>query len=74
MRILLTNDDGIHAEGLQVLYEIALTLTGNADDIWIVAPNSEKSGVGHCISLSSPVLLSQLDAKRYSVEGNPADC
>lgn len=74
MRILLTNDDGIHAEGLQVLYEVALTLTGNADDIWIVAPNSEKSGVGHCISLSSPVLLSKLDAKRYSVEGNPADC
>ena len=74
MRILLTNDDGINAEGLEVLYETACTLSECADDIWIVAPASEKSGVGHCISLASPVLLNEISERRFSVEGNPADC
>jgi 5'-nucleotidase len=43
MRILLTNDDGIHAEGLATLQKIAAELS---DDIWTVAPETEQSGVG----------------------------
>ena len=74
MKILITNDDGINAPGLRSLRKIAAQLTENADDSWVVAPATEKSGVGHCISLSSPVLISKLDDKIFSIEGNPADC
>ncbi|TMQ26403.1 MAG: 5'/3'-nucleotidase SurE, partial [Deltaproteobacteria bacterium] len=48
MRILLTNDDGIHAPGLAVLEEIARTLS---DDVWVVAPETDQSGVSHSLSL-----------------------
>src|SRR3546814_12851396 len=51
MRILLTNDDGVHAPGLEVLETIARTLS---DDIWIVAPSEEQSGAGHSLTLSRP--------------------
>ncbi len=49
MRILLTNDDGIHAEGLAVLERIARTFT---DDVWIVAPETDQSGLAHSLTLS----------------------
>ncbi len=74
MKILITNDDGINAPGLASLEKIASQVTENSDDHWVVAPATEKSGVGHCISLSSPVLLSKLKKQTFSVEGNPADC
>ena len=51
MRILLTNDDGVHAPGLKVLEAIARTLS---DDIWIVAPSEEQSGAGHSLTLPAP--------------------
>ena len=74
MKILITNDDGINAPGLGSLQKIASQLTEKANDSWVVAPATEKSGVGHCISLSAPVLISKLDKKIFSIEGNPADC
>ena len=74
MKILITNDDGINASGLGSLQKIASQLTEKADDSWVVAPATEKSGVGHCISLSAPVLISKLDKRIFSIEGNPADC
>lgn len=49
MRILVTNDDGIHAEGLAVLERIARQLS---DDVWVVAPETDQSGVAHSLSLS----------------------
>ncbi len=70
MRILLTNDDGIHAPGLTVLEAIARTLS---DDIWIVAPQEEQSGAGHSLTLSRPVRVRKHDERRYSVSGTPTD-
>ncbi len=71
MRILLTNDDGIHAEGLEVLERIARTLS---DDIWIVAPESDQSGLAHSLSLSEPLRLRKVADKHYALRGTPTDC
>jgi len=70
MRILLTNDDGIHAPGLDVLEAIARELS---DDIWIVAPAEEQSGAGHSLTLSRPVRVRRHDERRFSVSGTPTD-
>ena len=70
MRILLTNDDGIHAPGLEVLEAIARQLS---EDIWICAPTEEQSGAGHSLTLTRPVRLRQHDARRFSVSGTPTD-
>jgi 5'-nucleotidase len=51
MRILCTNDDGIHAPGLKIVEEIARALS---DDVWIVAPELDQSGVSHSLSLNDP--------------------
>jgi 5'-nucleotidase len=71
MRILLTNDDGIHAPGLGVLESIARELS---DDIWIVAPELEQSGKGRAISLTEFVRVRELEPQRYAVNGTPSDC
>lgn len=70
MRILLTNDDGIHAPGLTVLEAIARTLS---DEITIVAPAEEMSGAGHSLTLTRPLRLRRHEAKRWSVSGTPTD-
>lgn len=70
MRILLTNDDGVHAPGLAVLERIAARFS---DDVWICAPAEEQSGAGHSLSLNRPVRLKQHDARRFSVSGTPTD-
>ncbi|MDP1618623.1 5'/3'-nucleotidase SurE [Phenylobacterium sp.] len=71
MRLLLTNDDGIHAEGLQALERIARQLS---DDIWIVAPEYEQSGASRALTLSEPVRVRELDDRRFAVSGTPTDC
>jgi 5'-nucleotidase len=71
MRILLTNDDGIHAEGLRSLERIARALS---DDIWIVAPEYEQSGAGRALTLSDPIRVRRIDPRRFAVEGTPTDC
>ncbi|PJK30078.1 5'/3'-nucleotidase SurE [Minwuia thermotolerans] len=71
MKILLTNDDGIHAPGLKTLENIARELT---DDIWIVAPAHEQSGAGHSLSLTNPLRMQKLDDRRFAVAGTPTDC
>lgn len=70
-RILVTNDDGIYAPGLDVLRDIALSLS---DDVWIVAPAVEQSGAGHSISIHTPLRHVQHDDRRFSVKGTPTDC
>ena len=70
MRILLTNDDGVHATGLKVLEAIARTLS---DDITIVAPADEQSGAGHSLTLSRPVRVRTLGERRYAITGTPTD-
>ena len=71
MRILLTNDDGIHAEGLQVLERIARTLS---DDVWVVAPETDQSGYAHSLSLSEPLRMRKIDDRHFAVRGTPTDC
>ena len=71
MRLLLTNDDGIHAEGLKVLERIARELT---DDIWVVAPETDQSGLSHSLTLSSPLRLRKIGERRYALSGTPTDC
>lgn len=73
MKILITNDDGIDAPGLMVLYDIALGLT-DADNILTVAPAFEQSGVGHAISYTSSVQLAKISPNRWAAHGTPADC
>jgi 5'-nucleotidase len=70
MRILLTNDDGVHAPGLTVLEEIARAFS---DDIWIVAPHEEQSGAGHSLTLTRPLRIREHGTKHYSVTGTPTD-
>ena len=71
MRILVTNDDGIHGPGLKVLEAIARTLS---DDVWIVAPDVERSGAGHSLTLSHPLRYRHIEGRHYEVSGTPTDC
>ena len=71
MRILVTNDDGIHAPGLQVLEKIARELS---DDVFIVAPESDQSGVSHSLSLNDPMRLREISPRHFAVKGTPTDC
>lgn len=70
MRILLTNDDGVHAPGLEILEQVARRFS---DDIWIVAPSEEQSGAGHSLTLTRPVRLRKLGERRFCVTGTPTD-
>ncbi len=74
MRILITNDDGIHAPGLDVLHAIAADLAGPEGEVWVVAPAFEQSGVGHCISYTRPMMIAKHGPRRFAAEGSPADC
>ncbi|MEE2791297.1 MAG: 5'/3'-nucleotidase SurE [Acidobacteriota bacterium] len=69
-RILVTNDDGIEAEGLAKLAE-ALTPLG---EVTVVAPAEEKSAVGHGLTIRNPLQLQQKDDRWFSVSGTPTDC
>src|SRR5262249_57392309 len=71
MRILCTNDDGIHAPGLKVVEEIASALS---DDVWVVAPELDQSGVSHSLSLNDPLRLREIGPRHYAVRGTPTDC
>lgn len=71
MRILCTNDDGIHATGLAVLEKIAHAFT---DDVWVIAPEAEQSGASRALTLSAPVRVRKAGPKRFAVSGTPTDC
>ena len=71
MRILITNDDGIHAPGLTVLERIARSLS---DDVVTVAPETDQSGVAHSLSLNDPLRLREVSESRFAVKGTPTDC
>jgi 5'-nucleotidase len=70
MRILLTNDDGIHSDGLIKLEE-ALREIG---DVYVVAPASEMSGTSHSLTLARPLRIKRIDNRHWSVDGTPTDC
>lgn len=69
-RILVTNDDGYHAEGIIAL-ENALTDLG---DVYVVAPASEQSGASHSLTLGRPLRIRQVDGRHWIVDGTPTDC
>lgn len=71
MRILLTNDDGIEAPGLDVLEKIATDLT---NDVWVVAPETDNSGASHSLTLAEPLRMRELGKRRYAIKGTPTDC
>jgi 5'-nucleotidase len=71
MRILVTNDDGIHSPGIEACVRIAETLS---KDVWVVAPETDQSGVAHSLSLSDPLRLRKIGDKRFAVKGTPTDC
>lgn len=70
-RILVTNDDGIHAPGLIAMENIARSLS---KDVWVVAPEVEQSGAGHSLTLHQPLRIREVGPKRYAVSGTPTDC
>tara|TARA_E500000305_G_scaffold110324_1_gene117928 strand:+ start:8025 stop:8822 length:798 start_codon:yes stop_codon:yes gene_type:complete len=70
-RILISNDDGYYAPGLQVLVRIARSLS---EDVWVVAPESEQSGAGHSLTLRRPLQAREHQPNWFSVNGTPTDC
>jgi 5'-nucleotidase len=71
LRILLTNDDGIHADGLAALERIAAAIS---DDVWVAAPEIEQSGASRALTLSEPLRVRKAGARRFAVSGTPTDC
>ena len=71
MRILLSNDDGVHATGLALLEKIARELS---DDIFVVAPEFDQSGVAHSLSLTDPLRIREISPRHFAVKGTPTDC
>jgi 5'-nucleotidase len=70
-RILIVNDDGINAEGIKTLEEIAKSLS---DDVWVVAPEVEQSGKGHAVTLADTLSFRKVDGCHFAVAGMPTDC
>lgn len=70
-RIVVVNDDGIHAKGLAILQRVAESFGG---EVYVVAPDEERSGASQSITLSLPLRVRQLDERRFAVKGSPADC
>lgn len=73
-RILISNDDGFDAPGLRILERIARRLS---DDVWVVAPEAEQSGMGHALTVRRPLRARRAreeDPTRWIVDGTPTDC
>lgn len=70
MRILVSNDDGVHAIGLKILQKELKKL----GDVWVVAPLEEKSTTGHSLTLHKPLRMIEMGHRFYGVSGSPADC
>lgn len=69
-RILITNDDGIHAPGINILAE-ALKQVG---EVWVIAPDRERSAISHSFTMHHPIRVHHLRDRVYVIDGTPADC
>lgn len=69
-RILISNDDSIHSDGIKVLEEIARTLTPH---VWVVAPENQQSAAGHSLTIHMPLRIKEYDEHHVSVYGTPTD-
>lgn len=70
-RVLISNDDGIHAAGLKLLETI---VRGLAKETWVVAPETEQSAASHSLTMRRPLFLRKVGDRRYTVDGTPTDC
>ncbi len=70
-RVLLTNDDGIGADGLALIERL---VAPHAGDVWVVAPSEERSGASHSISMHDPIRHREIDARHHAIKGTPTDC
>lgn len=70
-RILIANDDGIHAQGLAELEAIARQL---CDDVWVCVPETEQSASSHSLTITRPLRIRKLGDRRFTVDGTPTDC
>ena len=70
-RILVTNDDGINAPGLEVMAAIARAIS---DEVWVVAPEVNHSGAGHSLTLRRPLRTRRVSERHYAIDGTPTDC
>jgi 5'-nucleotidase len=70
MRLVLSNDDGVHAPGLATLQEVLLERAA----CLVVAPSDPQSGVGHAVTTKTPMRLEELGPSRFGLAGTPADC
>lgn len=70
-RVLIVNDDGIDGPGIVLLETLVRRFT---DDVWVVAPDEERSGAGHSISISHPIRVRQRDERHFAIKGSPTDC
>ena len=70
-RVLIVNDDGIDGPGIKLLEKIVRQFT---DDVWVVAPDEERSGAGHSVSISHPIRVKKIDDRHFAVKGTPTDC
>ncbi len=71
MRILLVNDDGIFSPGLKSLNSLAKNFT---NDVWTVAPDTERSAASHALTLHHPLRVQKISPRTWSVTGTPTDC
>ncbi|WP_237151811.1 5'/3'-nucleotidase SurE [Oryzibacter oryziterrae] len=71
MRILISNDDGFGAPGILALERVARQLT---DDVWVVAPETDQSGLAHSLTLHDPLRAREIDNRHFAVRGTPTDC
>ena len=70
-RVLISNDDGIHAPGLKLLEKI---VRGLARETWVVAPETEQSAASHSLTMRRPLFLRRVGNRRFTVDGTPTDC
>jgi 5'-nucleotidase len=70
-RILLVNDDGIDAPGMKVLEEAVRQISG---DVWVVAPDDNRSGASHSLSIQAPMRVYRRDERHFAVRGTPTEC
>src|SRR5688572_8456277 len=69
-RILVTNDDGVHSEGIHLLAQVLASL----GEVTIVAPIQEASAIGHALTLRRPLRLETIRPGVFAVDGTPTDC
>ena len=71
MRLLLTNDDGFGAEGIEILRRLASKISS---EIWVVAPSRDRSGSSRSMTLRTPIAVNKLTEREFAVDGTPSEC